>query len=123
MATLVRIHTMAKSGALQDVSPTMSKTLKAGSRGNKKGAVRGPYKKRQSADPQPASEQPVENDTLPDLVKANAEVNDVKMEEDQQECPEEELEQVKSTLEDQMQQQVNENVVQEEEQIETIITC
>jgi len=123
MATLVRIHTMAKSGALQDVSPTMSKTLKAGSRGNKKGAIRGPYKKRQSVDPQPVSEPPVENDTSPDLVEANVEVNDVKMEQEQQTCPEEEVEQVKSPLEDELQQQVNESVVKEEEQTETIITC
>ncbi|KAL3797382.1 hypothetical protein HJC23_010508 [Cyclotella cryptica] len=125
MATLVRIHSMAKSGALQDVSPTMSKTLKAGSRGNKKGAIRGPYKKRQSAESEAMSEQPVQNDTLPDLGEVNVEVIDVKMEEDQQKChvEEDEEEQVNNTHEDEMQQQVNGNDVNNDEHMEVITPC
>lgn len=63
MATLVRIHKMAKGGLLDGVSPSSSKTLVKGSRGAKKGAKRGPYKKKNSMDGQ-AENDPVENDTL-----------------------------------------------------------
>ena len=87
MATLVRIHSMAKSGKLDNVSPTTSKTVIIGTRGNRKGAKRGPYKKRQSTDSQPQHMQPatehqveieqpeleqhVEHDNLPPLDEAN----------------------------------------------------
>eukprot|EP00956_Cyclotella_meneghiniana_P029810 scaffold73360_cov61-Cyclotella_meneghiniana.AAC.8 len=65
MATLVRIHKMAKEGLLDDISPSTSKTLVKGSRGAKKGVKRGPYKKKNSMDVgQSEDADAVENDEL-----------------------------------------------------------
>jgi hypothetical protein len=80
---------MRKNGQLDDVAPSLSKTLVKGSRGNKKGVKRGPYKKKQSLDSQSVDEvieaAIVDNDPLspPPLGEASAEeVNDVAMTEE-----------------------------------------
>ncbi|KAL3796599.1 hypothetical protein ACHAWO_010303 [Cyclotella atomus] len=93
MATLVRIDKMRKNGQLDGLSPSDSKTLVKGTRGNKKGVKRGPYKKKnQSLDSQSVEEvieaAIVDNDTLsaPTIGEGSAEeANEAMSEEVQQE--------------------------------------
>ena len=93
MATLVRIDKMRKNGQLDGLSPSDSKTLVKGTRGNKQGVKRGPYKKKnQSLDSQSVEEvieaAIVDNDTLsaPTIGEGSAEeANEAMSEEVQQE--------------------------------------
>ena len=107
MATLVRIHKAAKEGKLDNVAPSMSKTVIKGSRGAKKGIKRGPYKKRDSTDScQPALEEQeiaenvvVENDVLAPLGEASVEMNEVHVKEEEEEQHEDEEEAIDAAME------------------------
>lgn len=87
MATLVRIHKALKEGKLDNITPSQSKSVVKGARGAKKGAVRGPYKKRQSTGSEGQEvEIEAEDDALAHLGEASIDASDVQaaVEEDEE---------------------------------------